>query len=391
MTAERKNMLDCFAVSPPGLEPFTAAEIASLFDPEKQAGDAAPGRKFLVQTGGVSFRSGEYGLIKANLMLRTASRVLVRLGHFYASGLAELRRKAGKLEWERFIAPGAPLSFRISCTKSAVYHTQAAAERIAAAVGDRLGGSPDVMKPDEDPDEAGPQLVVVRFFRDRCMVSMDSSGPLLSRRGYRLASAKAPIRENLAAGMILASGWDRVSPLLDPFCGSGTIVIEAALLASNRAPGLSRPFAFMKWPGYREPLYLQIVRELEEKKLDACPAIHASDRDEGAIQSARENAERAGVSEFIHFERKALSEVQPPASAGWMITNPPYGRRLKQSRDLRNLYGSLGNLARERFRGWSLVLLSADPVLAGQARLPFNRGVVLDNGGIKVRLLHAAL
>ena len=185
----------------------------------------------------MAFNGGLDELYRANLHLRTASRVLVRLGDFYAAAFSELRKKAGRLEWERYLRPGQPVALHVTCHKSKLYHSDAVAERVAGAIGDRLGRPTTMLKPAESEDDSPPQLVIVRLVNDHCTISIDSSGELLHRRGYRLATAKAPLRETLAAGMLLASGWDVRSPLIDPFCGSGTIAIEAALMRAGLPPG----------------------------------------------------------------------------------------------------------------------------------------------------------
>src|SRR5688572_33074758 len=220
---------DCFAITPPGVEHLTAAELAGL----GIGSDAT-------EPGGVAFRATTRQLYAAKLALRTASRIVVRLAEFPARAFYELERKAGRVPWDTVLAPGAPVRFRVSSRKSRLYHLDAIAQRLAAVAGAPADGEPD--------DEA--QLFLVRVLRDVVTISADSSGALLHRRGYRLATAKAPLRETLAAAMIRGSGWNRSSPLVDPMCGSGTIVIEAAMIARNIAPGISRKFAFEKWPGF---------------------------------------------------------------------------------------------------------------------------------------------
>ena len=167
-----------------------------------------------------------------------------------------------------------------------------------------------------------PQLVMVRLVHDLCTISIDTSGALLHRRGYRLETAKAPVRETLAAGLLLAAGWDTTSPLLDPFCGSGTIPIEAALMARNIAPGKQRRFAFMDWPGYEPAAFSAQLSAASDQQLkinnqQSAITIIASDRDAGAIKMAQANAERAGVSDHIEFKCQAVSSITPPAGPGF--------------------------------------------------------------------------
>ncbi len=246
-----------FAVSAPGLEAFTANELrglglaASL--PATQAGAGMD-----EESGGVAFEGGQREIYRANLWLRTASRVLVRLGEFSAVNFQELRKKAGRLEWERFLIPGQAVTLRVTCRKSRLYHSDAVAERLAGAIGDRLG-KPPVLEPQlaqnlpgELPEgQQAPVLIVARLLHDRCTISVDSSGELLHRRGYRLASAKAPLRETLAAGMLLAAGWEPAAALIDPFCGSGTIPIEAALMKLGSCTGPCEAVCFYGLAGFR--------------------------------------------------------------------------------------------------------------------------------------------
>ena len=186
--------------------------------------------------------------------------------------------------------------------------------------------------------------------------------------------------------MLLAAGWDAASPLLDPFCGSGSIAIEAALLARGLPPGRSRRFAFMDWPGYDRKLWEAIRAEVQTRPANELPPIQASDRDAGAIEMARANAERAGVAEFIEFSCQAVSAIQPPEGPGWVVTNPPYGLRVSANRDLRNLYAQLGHVLKAHCMGWHVAILCNDPKLLSQTGLRLDTSFSMVNGGVKVRL-----
>jgi putative N6-adenine-specific DNA methylase len=364
-----------FAVTAPGLEPFTALELSRLFS------NIAPAP----ESGGVTFKGGLPELYRANLHLRTASRILARLGMpFLARDFTELEQKSARLPWERFIAPGQPVVLRVTCHKSKLYHSEAVAGHVLNAIAEHMGRPSSRLKPDDETGDP-PQLVVVRLADDRCTVSVDSTGELLHRRGYRLASAKAPLRETLAAAIVMASGWDRQSPLLDPFCGSGTIPIEAALMALGVPPGIKRRFAFMDWPGFDKTLW-QAIQGQSSVVHGPPPSMLASDRDAGAIKMAQENAARAGVDGFIEFSCRAVSSIEPPPVLGWVVTNPPYGRRVSEGRDLRNLYAQLGNVLREKCPGWQAAILCSDPALLGQMRLGLDTTLEFFNGGLQVRL-----
>jgi len=362
-----------FAVTAPGLETFTAQELGGLQ------------LESVVVPGGVLFKGDLTGLYRANLHLRTASRILARLGNFFhATTFPELQQRLARLPWERFLTPGKPVSIRVTCHKSKLYHSGAVARTVSAALEQRLGAASPLLKADEDSDPP-PQLVVVRLAEDKCTVSVDSSGALLHKRGYRQAVAKAPLRETLAAALLMASGWDLASPLLDPFCGSGTIPIEAALLALGIPPGIKRRFAFMDWPAYDETLWQSLLAEAPSRPPEH-PILQASDRDAGAIRMAQANAERAGVADVIEFKCQAFSSILPPPQPGWVVTNPPYGLRISEGRDLRNLYAQFGNVLREKCPGWNLSVLCSDPSLLRQVHTRLDTSLALVNGGVRVRL-----
>jgi putative N6-adenine-specific DNA methylase len=383
--------LAAFAIAAPGLEPIVAAELAGLGIPAA------------IDAGGVAWTGTAESIARANLWLRTASRVVVRFGEFRARTFQELERHARKLPWERFVAAGAPVRFRVTSRKSRLYHTAAIAERLGEATTRRAGaaafprdaasaGTTEEGDGYDGGDESAVQLFIVRVVRDICTVSVDTSGALLHRRGYRQAVAKAPLRETIAAAMLLGSEWPATAPLMDPMCGSGTIPIEAALMARRIAPGLSRGFAFLAWPGFEVSMWSRLVAEAREKELPSVPApISASDRDAGAIEAARANADRARVAADIELDRRPLSALESPGGGGWLVTNPPYGVRVAERTALRDLYAAFGNVARARFAGWTVAMLSPLEVLERQVGLDFRERFRTLNGGIPVRLMTATV
>jgi putative N6-adenine-specific DNA methylase len=380
-------MLTLFAVSPPGLEPITAVEL-------QQLGLLSTGSlhsPLTPEPGGVEFTGEIEAIYRANVCLRTASRVLLRLGEFHAAAFSELKRHTQQLPWKQFIHPGQSIAVRVTCHKSRLYHSTAVAREVIAAIDAVLGKPVVPSKANDEQLGVVPQLIVVRLLNDLCTISIDTSGHLLHRRGYRLATAKAPLRETLAAGLLLASNWDCFSPMLDPFCGSGTIAIEAALLAYQIPPGIARDFAFIDWPGYNPHLLSSIRSVPLHKPVGGLPdkpndrMILASDRDAGAIRIAQSNAERAGVAQYIEFSQRAVSAVDP-AGKGWIITNPPYGIRVSENKDLRNLYAQFGNVLRSRFSGWYFTIMCSDLLLLHQLKLPLDTSLSLINGGIPVRV-----
>lgn len=357
--------LHMFAVTIPGLEPFAADELRAL----GASGVATTG-------GGVTFSGTVETLWRANLELRTATRVLLRVGAVEAQSLDALRRNALTVPWGRTLGFVGDVRIAATCHGSRIYHTGAAAQRIEEALreatGSRVAGAP-------------PVNIVARINKDRCTLSVDSSGEPLHKRGWRQETGKAPVRETLAAALLAFAGWTGDRPLIDPMCGSGTIAIEAALLAMRRPPGASRRFAFMGWPSFDPARWKELREEALDRALAAPPApIVASDRDAGAVEAARRNADRAGVAQHVRIDCRAVSAVVPPAPGGLIACNPPYGGRMGGP-DLRNLYAALGNLTQGTLRGYSLAILTADRRLATATGLRIAaESPPLAHGGLRV-------
>ncbi len=373
--------MDLWIVTAPGLEAITAAEC-----------DALGFRAQIAEPGGISLVGGRAALYRANLHLRTASRVLVRIGTFHADRFDELERRAAELPWERFVSPGRPVRFRVTCRKSRLYHSDAVAERFARQLRRRVGQDVEIREAGEGDTRADAgaddQLIVVRLLRDQCTVSADASGASLHARGYRAAVARAPLRETLAAAMLLAAPWNPRTPLADPMCGSGTIAIEGAMLARGIAPGIAREFAFEHWEGFDAAAWADMrERARVAERPTAEGPIVASDRDAGATAAAESNAERAGVTEDVEVIQQAVSDFEPPAGTGAIVSNPPYGVRVGDPVPLRDLYARLGDVLRLRAPGRTVALLTADVPLERQLRLPLLPAFSTSNGGIPVRCL----
>jgi putative N6-adenine-specific DNA methylase len=364
--------MDLFAVCAPGLEAVLAAELEAL------------GLKAQPVGGGAELAGELADVERMNLWLRTANRVLVRVGRIEATTFAELVRKARALPFEKVVRRGEPISLRVTCHKSRLYHSGAVAQRLHEAAQTRLGGEVPLANHDEEGLQP-PQLLLARFERDVCTVSADSTGALLHRRGYRLAQSQAPLRETLAAAMLLAAGFDGTETFLDPLCGAGTLPIEAALIARRRAAGLDRAFAFQRWPGYEAARFEALRARAREQELPHAPApIAGSDADSGAVAAARGNAERAGVAADVRFESVSLREARVPApGAGLIATNPPYGVRVRAN--LPRLYAELGDLVRRT--GYRVAALVADRRVALRARIVWKPLLRTTNGGLKVELL----
>jgi putative N6-adenine-specific DNA methylase len=372
--------LEALIVTAPGLEALARAELAAL-------GITPTGE----EPGAVSATMPRRDLFRANLHLRTASRVVVRLAHFKALTFADVEKHGRKVVWEKIVRSGQRVRFRVTCRKSRLYHSGAVAQRLMDALLLKVPGViPAGGTADDETEGAAEQLFVVRLFRDQLVLSADSSGELLHRRGYRQATAKAPLRETLAAAMVMGAGWTGTTPLIDPMCGAGTIAIEAAMIARRIAPGLHRKFAFEHWPGFDAALWKEVRDEAKAAVLKtAAVPILASDRDPGAVEAAIANAARAGVTADIQISQAALSAVAPPKGPGLVVLNPPYGIRVGDKKPLRNLFAQLGNVLRAGAGGWRLGMLSADHDLDRQVQLKFHEQWKSTNGGIPVRFITA--
>ena len=370
--------LDGFAVAAPGLEPLVARELRVL---------DIKGR---VEEGGVAFRGSLQTIARANLWLRTASRVIVRVAAFRAQAFHELERLGRAVPWERFVERGTAVRFRVTTHRSRLYHTGAISQRLIESASHRLGADVASAAPaNEEEGDADAQLFVVRVENNRFVVSADSSGAPLHFRGYRQALAKAPLRETIAAALLVERDWSGATPVVDPMCGSGTIPIEAALIARGIAPGLHRSFRFLQWPELEPKKWQSVMEHARSVVLPAAPClIRASDRDKGAIEAARANAERAGVGSDIEWSVRAVSALERVQGApGLVAVNPPYGVRMGEADRLRDLYARFGAVLRERFPGWQVSMLSANPRLDAQVGLPLVEGLRTRNGGIQVRLV----
>lgn len=358
-----------FAVTSPGLEGVCARELEALgIDPLRQL------------VGGVEFEGGLRELYLANLWLRTATRILVRVGDVHARDFPGLYRKLLRLPWGRFLRPGGNCEVRASCRRSRLLHSDRVAETVTSAI-ERTLGSPG----SEDGEKS---LVIVRLEDDNCFLSVDSSGSLLHRRGYRQDAVAAPLRETLAAGILQVLKWDGSKALVDAMTGSGTFAIEAAMLAANRPPGRERQFAFMDWPRYRAGLWQSLLQEADRNRLETIPIkICGVDLNPQAIDAAGKNALQAGVSDLIDFSVLPMQELQAPATDGLILCNPPYGERLGQKETLGGLYGELGQLYREEFSDWQAALLSPRESLTKATGLTWQQLLLFSNGGLKISLL----
>lgn len=410
--------LDFFAVSARGLEELTARELSLL-----GAANIRP------SFGGVYFSGDLKILYRANLWLRTASRILLPIRTFSAATPAMLYDQVRRIKWDTIFGnpdrtlavdcvitgaksgDGGTLSYqnhsifykhdRRNQGPPSLSHSHYAALKIKDAIVDQLrlkfGRRPDV-------DTKNPHLRIHAFLNDRrCTLSLDSSGASLHERGYRQTSAHAPIKETLAAAIVMLTDWEGRRPFLDPMCGSGTLVLEAGLIAINRAPGLFRKhFGFFGWNDFDQSIWNEVYSSAKEsEKTNIRTSIVGFDQERLAIAQAIESAKKANLDKVVHFEKRSLDRLEPlgksgteaplgteaECTAGILVVNPPYGERMGQEDSLKALYSHFGDLLKQRMKGWSAYVLTGNPTLAKSVGLHASRRFVLFNGPIECRLL----
>lgn len=334
-------------------------------------------------TGGVEFSGDWFQVWRANVLLRTATRILVRLGEFYAVHLAQLDKRACKFPWPKYLKAQHPVRVEVVSRKSKIYHARAAAERIENAivhsVGNRISKDADI-------------CIKVRIEKNLVKISIDSTGEGLHKRGYKSFTGKAPMRETLASAFLKMCDFDPARPLIDPMCGSGTFVIEAAEIAIGGAPGRRRGFSFQKLKSFDPKAFKTI---LKDQKL--IPRLELNlfgyDRDDGAIKNSIKNAKLANVSHITNFESQSISDLSPLSNqCGLVIFNPPYGGRIGDKKILYALYAKIGMVLKSKFNGWRVGLITADGSLAQTTQIKFSFvSEPINHGGLKVRFYYAKL
>lgn len=361
-----------------GLEEVLRSELVALGHPE-----AACGR------GMVRFAGGREAVLRANLHLRTAMRVLVGVAEGPALERDALYDLAAGVRWEDIIGPGQTIAVSVAGRGGSFVNPSFAALVVKDAVSDRLRG---VRGQRASVDRADPSLRIhVHLAAETCSIALDSSGEPLSHRGYRPRGGPAPLSEALAAGVLLLAGYDGSQPLLDPFCGTGTIAIEAALIATRSAPGLGRRFAVERWWGH-DPQTTARVREEARSAVRPAPApIRAADVDARAVRATARNAREAGVGAVVGVERRDFRDLVLPGEGTLIVANPPYGERLGDVDTMRPLYRSLGDTLKQRGAGCVAWLLVGNPELAKEIGLRASRRIPLFNGPIECRLLRIDL
>ena len=361
---------ELFASCVPGLEPLLAEELSGL-------GALSP----TTIAGGVTFAGHRAVVHRVCLEAGLASHLLVRVGAFAARHFDALERELAALPWERVLRPDVPRAFTITAKKSRLRHTGAIEERAARAIARRLGDRA------EAPARDGVK-VHVRLDRDRVTASVDVSGAPLHRRGWREHVAAAPLREDLARALVVASGWDPSTPFVDPCCGGGTLPIVAARMARRMAPGRGRRFDLERTPLFHPPTWARLLEEADARVLDRAPApIRGADRDAAALDAARHNAGRAGVAEDVDLVQSSLSALPLDdllaAPGGALVTNPPYGKRLGASKSPAALHRALARRIEGLPPGWRAAVVTTQPKWLPE----LTPALTTKSGGLRVHFL----
>jgi putative N6-adenine-specific DNA methylase len=360
-----------FASAPRGLEPLLVEEINSL-----------QGEKTTAVPGGVLFEGDWRTCYRVNFWSRIASRVLWRIGAFDYKSEHDIYAGAKAVDWLRHFKVENTLRVNVTAQKSPLKSLEFATLRIKDAVCDRfrdqLGRRPDV-------DRADPDVRIHAFLEGaRATLYLDTSGEPLFKRGWRHGVADAPLRENLAAGIIMLTGWQPDQPLLDPMCGGATLLVEAAAMARGRAPGARRRFGFEKLAAFHPDSWDKVKREEGEKQPNL--QLFGSDTDPKALNAARRNLAEAGIERWVRLERSDVLERTAPAPAGVMVANPPYGERIGSAEELARFYPKLGDALKQRFAGWRCYFFTADLRLPKLVRLQPSARTPLWNGALECRL-----
>lgn len=367
------------AVVPPQLAPLCRDELLQL---------GMKGTK--ITEAGVEFEGKLRDAYAANLWLRTAGRVVCLMDSFRAGTEEELLHKTAARPWELWLNPLIPLKVSAFVEKSRVSHEGLVKELVVNGIHKRMRdlGFP-LSRPAGDTDPKSVQRLWVHLRNNHCLISLDTSGPHLHERGYRKVHGGAPLRETLAAAILLRSGWSGEMPLLDGMCGAGTFVIEAACISRRIPPGLGRRFLFEMWPSFQEKTWNYLKRSASGAERDApVGPLMALDVDSTAIELAIQNAREAGVSDHIRFESLDFFRFEPARfnlNPGLVVLNPPYGKRLKVNSQ--KFYSRIGTHLREHFKGWRAAVLAPDRTAAARLNLPSAETWPVMHGGLKVMVV----
>ncbi len=379
------DSLSLFAVAPKGMEGLLGDELREL-----------GGEHIQLSAAGAAFQGSLETAYRACLWSRLANRILLPLRQTTATSSDDLYRAVQAIDWQQHFDAEQTFAIIFNAATEHLQHSHYGALKAKDAIvdyfRDHCGTRPSVDK--ERPDI----LINIHWRRDQLTISLDLSGESLHRRGYRTSGMAAPLKENLAAALLLRANWPAIAAdggaFVDPLCGSGTLLIEAAMMASDTAPGLLRAgFGFLGWKQHQAELWQALLAEARERHqagLKRLPAMRGFDRDKRTLHAAQENIRRAGFADFIHLERCDLTDCTPPAKAshGLLLTNPPYGERLGDADRLAELYQQLGQVMKQHFNGWQAGVFTAKPELGKQLGLRARKTHSLFNGALACKLLH---
>jgi putative N6-adenine-specific DNA methylase len=361
---------------PKGIPPFLKQELLALNFPVLS--EAVAG----VETEGTLDDTQ-----RLNLGLRTGHRVLFVLKEFSANDADSLYRELSRIPWEEHIAADGYLCVTSSVETPSIRDTRFASLKCKDAIVDRIKDKRGA-RPDSGPERD--RTVVHLYWKDdRCIIYLDTSGESLSRRGYRKIPLAAPMQETLAAAVVLATGWQGTGNFINPMCGSGTLAIEAALIALDRAPGLLRSnFGFMHIAGYNEHLWQELREEARKRSRKELPGrIFATDIDPAAVEAAKKNAVTAGVDRLIEFGVCDFPETPVPEGGGVVVLNPEYGERMGEAAQLEGVYKGIGDFLKQKCGGYTGYVFTGSPALAKKVSLKPKRSIPFWNSGIECRLL----
>ena len=369
-------MSQYFATVARGLEPWVVQELEQL-----GAADVRPG--FC----GASFKGDRTLLYRINLWARLPFRILLHLGEFNCADGDDLFRGVQRIDWSQYLTPEQTLAVTATGKTTALNHTHFTSLQVKNAIVkqqmDRLGYRSDV-------DTHEPDVRVnVHLRNNRATVSLDSSGDSLHRRGYRPAVGAAPLKESLASALIQMSGWQPEQAFFDPLCGSGTLPLEAGLRSLQVAPGLFRErFGFETWLDFDEDLWDDMLDQAEDQQQENLAAfVGGSDRNPQVIEAAYSNAQKCGIEHLVNFQACELADVEAPTDSGILMCNPPYGERLGRDTDLGAFYKLLGNVLKQRFKGWTAYVLSGNKALSSNIGLKSASRTEVYNGSIRCQLM----
>ena len=372
------NQLQLFLPCAAGVEDYLANEVQRI--------TGLPGDSVLRQRGGVALRTSWRDAMLLNLYSRLAQRVLVLLSYTEYRNEQDLYRAASEVAWEVWFTPHESIKVEVTAQHSPLTSLNFAALKIKDAVCDRFRVKANGVRPDVDTQRPDVRIYT-HLSTDSCSLYIDTSGEPLFKRGARAAQGEAPIKENLAAGILKLTGWKPGTALLDPMCGGGTFLVEAAQIALDIAPGLVRNFGFEKLNGFDATLWTTLRSEAEgrRKPIDPLP-IYGSELYGDTLKLALANLHTAGLAQAVQLKQANALEISAPAETGVIVTNPPYGERMGEQQELAEFYPKFGDALKQKFAGWNCYILSADMSLPKLIKLQVSKRTPLFNGALECRL-----